>query len=140
MALFEKWFSEAAKDDKAANTVTLATVSPSSQPAARMVLMKGFDAQGFTIYTNYNSRKAAEMDGAQKAALCFYWKHLNRSVRVEGPVARISGTESDEYFATRPRGSQLGAWTSAQSTEIPNREVRIQNLRCFFFSLFVCLL
>jgi pyridoxamine-phosphate oxidase len=123
LALFKDWFQDAGEKDRFANSVTLATVSEDCQPAARMVLLKGFSTEGFTFYTNYNSRKAQELDRTPKAALCFYWRHLNRSVRVEGSVVRVAGEESDEYFQSRPRGSQLGAWCSAQSSEIPSRQV-----------------
>jgi pyridoxamine 5'-phosphate oxidase len=123
LALFEGWFQEASEKDSFANSVALATVSAESQPAARMVLLKGFNSEGFTFYTNYSSRKAQELDTTPKAALCFYWRHLNRSVRVEGGVVRVAEEESDEYFQSRPRGSQLGAWCSAQSSEIPSRQV-----------------
>jgi pyridoxamine-phosphate oxidase len=124
LALFEEWFTEAAADDKFANSVALATVAEGGQPAVRMVLMNGFSPAGFTFFTNYGSRKAQELDATPKAALCFYWRHLNRSVRVEGSVERVPEEESDAYFHSRPRGSQLGAWCSAQSSEIPSREVR----------------
>jgi pyridoxamine 5'-phosphate oxidase len=123
LALFEDWFQEAGKNDSIANSVALATVSGVSQPAARMVLLKGFNSKGFTFYTYYSSRKAQELDRTPKAALCFYWRHLNRSVWVEGSVVRVAREESDEYFHSHPRGSQLGAWCSAQSSEVPSRQV-----------------
>lgn len=136
LSLFEEWFTEASKGDKFANAVALATVSEGSQPAARMVLMKGFSSEGFTFFTNYGSRKAQELDSTPKAALCFYWRHLNRSVRVEGSVARVTDAESDAYFQSRPRGSQLGAWCSAQSSEIDSRQVRsINNHACALLCL-----
>jgi pyridoxal 5'-phosphate synthase / NAD(P)H-hydrate epimerase len=123
MALFSEWFAAAAQGSAVANACTLATVSPEGQPAARMVLLKGFGQDGFTFYTNYGSQKARQLEGTPKAALCFYWPHLQRSVRVEGSVQRVSDSESDEYFATRPRGSKLGAWCSEQSSTIRDRQV-----------------
>lgn len=89
-----------------------------------MVLLKGFDARGFTFFTNYGSAKAEDIDGSGGAALCFYWEHLGRQVRVRGAAARVPEAESEAYFASRPRGSRLGAWSSDQSSVIPSREVR----------------
>lgn len=121
--LFQEWFEEASKHDKFANAVALSTVSEAGKPASRMVLMKGISGDGFTFFTNHGSRKARELDCTPKAALCFYWRHLDRSVRVEGSVTRVTEEESDAYFQARPRGSQLGAWCSAQSTEVATRQV-----------------
>lgn len=89
-----------------------------------MVLLKGFDARGFTFFTNYGSAKAKDIDGSGAAALCFYWEHLGRQVRVRGAAARVPEEESEAYFGSRPRGSRLGAWSSEQSSVIPSREVR----------------
>ena len=93
-------------------------------PDVRIVLLKGFDSRGFTFFTNYGSAKAADIDGSGAAAACFYWEHLGRQVRVRGPAARVPEAESEKYFASRPRGSQLGAWSSEQSAVIADRQVR----------------
>src|SRR5262249_51149056 len=102
---------------------------PDGIPSARVVLLKGLSAAGFTFFTSYEGRKAHELDANPKAALCFYWSQLERQVRVEGHVERASAAESDEYFASRPRGSQLGAWASVQSSVIAGREVLESNWR-----------
>ncbi len=101
--------------------VALATVDGEGRPAARMVLLKGFDASGYVFYTNFASRKGAELDARPHAALLFWWPPLLRQVRIEGRVERVADTEADAYFATRPRGSQIGAWASPQSEPLANR-------------------
>jgi len=119
---FARWYAEmqqAGAVEPAA--MTLATVDAAAQPSARVVLLKGFDKRGFAFFTNYASRKGQELDAAPRAALLFYWDRLARQVRVEGVVERLSAAESDEYFATRPRGSQLGAWASPQSAPLADR-------------------
>jgi pyridoxamine 5'-phosphate oxidase len=100
--------------------LTLATVGSDGQPSARMVLLKHADADGFVFYTNLESRKARELGANRKAAMCFHWAPLERQVRVEGTVSRVDDAEADAYFATRPRGSQLGAWASKQSSPLDN--------------------
>src|SRR5687767_309804 len=95
--------------------VALATADAEGRPSVRMVLLRGVDEHGFAFFTNYNSRKARDLQANAQAALCFYWTALDEQVRVEGRVERLSEEESDAYFAGRPRGSQLGAWASAQS-------------------------
>ena len=102
--------------------VALATADASGRPSARMVLLRGVDERGFTFFTNYNSRKSRDLDDNPNAALCFYWVALDEQIRVEGRVERLPAEESDQYFAGRPRGSQLGAWASAQSDLLPARE------------------
>jgi len=109
--------------------MTLATAGADGRPSARMVLLKGIDQGGFVFYTNYGSRKAAELDGSGAAALVFWWPPLQRQVRVEGSVERVTREESEAYFRTRPVGSRLGAWASAQSQVIAGREVLERRLR-----------
>jgi pyridoxamine 5'-phosphate oxidase len=100
----------------------LATVDGSGQPSVRMVLLRGVDERGFAFFTNYNSRKARELDANPKAAMTFHWPTLEEQIRIEGTIERVTPQESDEYFVSRPRGSQLGAWASEQSTVLPSRE------------------
>jgi pyridoxamine 5'-phosphate oxidase len=100
----------------------LGTVGADGQPAVRILLLKGVDERGFVFYTNHESRKGAELLTHPRAAMCFHWQPLERQVRVEGTAAQVSRSESVAYFATRPRGSQLGAWASAQSTELATLE------------------
>jgi pyridoxamine 5'-phosphate oxidase len=122
LRLFAAWFEEAEKSEPTLPTaMSLATVDRSGLPNTRMVLMKGFDAQGFVFYTNVDSAKGRELDAARKAALLFHWKSLNRQVRLRGPVERVSDAEADAYFATRPRGAQIGAWASKQSAALEGR-------------------
>jgi pyridoxamine 5'-phosphate oxidase len=109
--------------------MTLATAGADGRPSARMVLLKGVDQGGFVFYTNYGSRKAAELDGSGAAALVFWWPPLQRQVRVEGSVERVTREESEAYFRTRPVGSRLGAWASAQSQVIAGRELLERRLR-----------
>jgi pyridoxamine 5'-phosphate oxidase len=121
-ARFQAWLDEATEsepDDPTAMTV--ATVGPTGAPSARMVLMRGFDTRGVVFYTNTESRKGQELDAHPMAALVFHWKSLRRQVRIEGPVARVSDSEADAYFHSRPRGSQIGAWASDQSRVMEGR-------------------
>lgn len=104
------------------SAVALATADASGAPSLRMVLLRGVDARGFVIFTNRGSRKGLELDANPRAALCFYWASLDEQVRVEGAVERVSDEESDAYFASRPRGSQIGAWASRQSAVLASRE------------------
>jgi pyridoxamine 5'-phosphate oxidase len=122
-ALFRRWFEQAlAAGLPEPNAMTLATATPDGRPSARVVLLKGFDERGFTFFSNYDSRKGHELDANPRAALVFLWHPLERQVRVEGHVEKVSPAESDEYFAHRPLGSRLGAWASRQSEVIPGRE------------------
>ncbi len=100
----------------------LATADRAGRPSVRMVLLRGVDERGFVFFTNYHSRKGRELDQNPQAALCFHWIALDEQIRIEGTVERLSGAESDDYFASRPRGSQLGAWASDQSAPLPSRE------------------
>jgi len=101
--------------------MTVATVSADGQPSARIVLLRGFDPRGFVFFTNYESRKGRELEGAGKAGMLFYWAALERQIRIDGTVARIDANESDEYFAERPRGHRLSAWASKQSAVVSDR-------------------
>jgi pyridoxamine 5'-phosphate oxidase len=109
--------------------VVLATTDGAGHPSARLVLLRGVDARGFMFFTNYNSRKGRELAANPHAALCFYWTSLDEQIRIEGSVERVSREESDEYFAGRPRGSQLGAWASDQSEVLPSRETLEEKYR-----------
>ena len=109
--------------------VTLATADTNGQPSARMVLLRGVDARGFVFFTNYGSRKGRELDANPRAALCIHWVALDEQIRIEGDVERLSDTESDAYFTSRPRGSQLGAWASEQSQVLPSRETLEERYR-----------
>ena len=116
ISLFKDWLADAERSEpNDPNAMTLATVTPDGTASARMVLLKGVDERGFTFYTNLGSRKAEQLSANPGAALCFYWKSLKRQVRVEGTVERVDDAEADAYFATRPRGAQIGAWASKQS-------------------------
>lgn len=128
--LFRRWFDAAnASGGRLPNAMTLATATAAGKPSARMVLLKQVDDAGFVFFTNYRSRKAVELDDNPHAALVFYWTQLDRQVRVEGSVTRVSAAESDEYFATRPRESQLGAQASPQSEVIESRQVLEESFR-----------
>ncbi|WP_437752070.1 pyridoxamine 5'-phosphate oxidase [Sorangium sp. So ce1389] len=112
-----------------ATAMTLATADASGRPSARMVLLKGIDDRGFVFFTNYGSRKAVELEANPFAALCIHWAKAAEQIRVEGRVERVTEAESDAYFATRPRGSQIGAWASRQSAPLPSREQLIERVR-----------
>lgn len=121
-ALFGRWFKDAeASGLLLPESMALATATREGRPSVRMVLLKGADPDGFRFFTNYGSRKAAELDDNPQASLCFHWSVLERQVRVEGRVERLSAEDSAAYFATRDRGSQIGAWASAQSRAIADR-------------------
>jgi len=127
---FQTWFNDAiAAKLPLPEAMTLATATPEGRPSARMVLLKQVDQDGFVFYTNYRSAKAEQLDANPYVALVFYWAVLDRQVRVEGRVAKTSAQESSEYFRTRPRESQIGAWTSEQSQAIGSREVLEQRAR-----------
>lgn len=119
---FEQWFREAVEAEvPEPNALTLATATRDGRPSARIVLLKGFDERGFVFYSNSLSRKGRELGDNPNAAMVFLWKELERQVRIEGSVDQVSAGEADLYFAARPRGSQLGAWASAQSSVISDR-------------------
>jgi pyridoxamine 5'-phosphate oxidase len=120
--LFAEWLDDATKSElNDPNAVALATVDPDGLPDVRMVLLKGLDDRGFVIYTNFESAKGVEILSSMKAAMCFHWKSLRRQVRVRGAVEVVSDAEADAYFATRPRGSRIGAWASKQSRPLESR-------------------
>ncbi|HTO61787.1 MAG TPA: pyridoxamine 5'-phosphate oxidase [Bradyrhizobium sp.] len=121
-ALFAAWFSEATKSEpNDPNGMALATVDSEGLPDLRMVLMKGFDADGFVFYSHIASAKGRELAANPKAALLFHWKSLRRQVRIRGPVSQVGDTEADAYFATRPKQAQIGAWASKQSQPLESR-------------------
>ncbi len=130
IAQFRRWFGEAlAADLHEPNAMILATATPDGRPSARVVLLKGFDERGLVFYTNYEGRKGAELEANPYCALVFYWAELERQVRVEGHARRVTEKEADEYFRSRPRGSQLGARVSEQSRPVGGREALEEKLR-----------
>ncbi len=127
---FQRWFYQAVEAEAVeANSMVLATATGDGKPSARFVLLKEFDRRGFVFYTNLESRKSRELSGNPRAALAIYWKELERQVRIEGCVERVSDAEADAYFATRPRGSQLGAWASSQSEILSGRQALEDTMR-----------
>jgi pyridoxamine 5'-phosphate oxidase len=122
-AVFRDWYAEARETEiNDSNAMALATADAAGQPSVRMVLLKGFDERGFVFYTNRESRKAEDLTSNPRAALLFHWKSLRRQVRIEGAVTLATDAESDAYFASRNRDSQLGAWASDQSRPLDRRE------------------
>ena len=122
--LFGTWVREAAKSGVwDANAMTLSTVTAKGHPTSRIVLLKGYDRRGFVFYTNYASDKAAQIRGKKRVSLLFFWPELIRQVRIDGVASRVSRRESERYFATRPRGSQVSAWASPQSAKVANYQV-----------------
>ena len=131
---FEQWFADAratGMSEQDAISMTLATSGEDGQPTARIVLLKSFDEHGFVFFTNYDSRKGKELARNPQACLLFYWPPLWRQVRIEGLIEKVSGAESDEYFHSRPLGSQIGAWASDQSRAIENRAALEQRFEEF---------
>jgi pyridoxamine 5'-phosphate oxidase len=123
-SLFETWFAEAkASEPNDPNAMALATADSSGRPAVRMVLLKGHGPDGFVFYTNRGSRKAEDLAANAQAALLFHWKSLRRQIRIEGAVSLVTEAESDAYFASRSRDSQLGAWASEQSRPLAARSI-----------------
>jgi pyridoxamine 5'-phosphate oxidase len=128
VAQFSQWWDEAlASQIDEVNAMTLSTINAAGRPSARIVLLKGFDEKGFVFYTNYESDKGQQLDANPYASLVFFWKELERQVRIEGRCERVSSEESDEYFYSRPLGSRLGAWASPQSRVIETREILDKN-------------
>jgi pyridoxamine 5'-phosphate oxidase len=118
---FREWYDRAAREAPLSHAMTLATVDADGSPDARMVLLKGFGAEGFRFFTNFESAKAAQLGAVPRAALVLYWRELDRQVRIRGDVERLPDRDCDEYFASRPRDSQLGAWASPQSQPLADR-------------------
>lgn len=126
---FAKWWDDAMKSElEEINAMTLATASATGMPAARIVLLKSFSADGFIFFTNYNSQKGKELLENPFASLVFFWKELERQVRISGGVEKVSASESDAYFQSRPEGSRIGAWASPQSSVIASRAVIETNI------------
>lgn len=129
---FTRWWNEALNSEiDEANAMTLATATKNGMPSARIVLLKGFDKNGFVFFSNYKSHKAKELDENPHAALTFFWKELERQVRIEGVVEKVTEQESNEYFFSRPEGSRIGAWASPQSEVIENRQLLDDNVQKF---------
>ncbi|MBU3555107.1 pyridoxamine 5'-phosphate oxidase [Polynucleobacter sp. UB-Piko-W3] len=123
LPLFKLWFDQAVRAEcPEPNSMTLATADKAGNPSARIVLLKGADETGFSFFTNYESQKGKELAVRPQAALLFHWHELERQIRIQGVVERVSAAESDEYFHSRPSASRIGAWASPQSLAIPNRE------------------
>lgn len=130
IAQFKAWFAEALEAEVSEpNAMTLATASADGKPSARIVLLKGIEHRGFVFYTNYESRKGQELAENPYASMVFWWQALERQVRIEGTVHRIDADTSEAYFQSRPRGSQLGAWASAQSRPVDSREALRDTLK-----------
>src|SRR5690554_4523578 len=126
---FEHWFEQALKAEvMEPNAMVLSTVSAEGCPSSRVVLLKGFDEAGFVFYTNYQSKKGQELSQNPNGSLLFFWPELQRQVRIEGSIDRVSSEQSEVYFHSRPRGNQLGAWASPQSESVPDREFLEQKM------------
>ena len=122
--LFRRWWHEAIDAEIVeANAMTLATVDSEGRPSARIILLKGITPEGFEFFTNYQSRKADEISENSHVALLFFWKEMERQIRIEGIAEKVTPTRSEAYFQSRPRGSQVGAWASPQSQVIPDRSI-----------------
>jgi pyridoxamine 5'-phosphate oxidase len=122
LRLVKEWFEEAAASGIIeAERMALATATPDGRPSVRIVLLKGIDDEGIQFFTNYGSRKGRELDANPRAAVTFYWQPLQRAARLEGAVEKLTAAESDAYFASRPRGAQVGAWASAQGSVLRDR-------------------
>ncbi|MEO6905978.1 MAG: pyridoxamine 5'-phosphate oxidase [Ginsengibacter sp.] len=129
---FESWWQHATDSKiEEPNAMTLATCNASGRPSARIVLLKGIKENGFVFFTNYDSRKAKEIEENAFVALVFFWKELERQIRIEGKIRKVSAEESDEYFSLRPRESQIGAWSSPQSTVIETAQFLQINVERF---------
>ena len=128
--LFKNWLSEAEKNEiRDPNAMQLATVSKNGMPSVRTVLLKDIIGTSFVFYTNYESRKSNEINETAKGAICFYWKSLNRQVRLTGSINKVSDQVSDKYYQSRSRGSRIGAWASKQTRELESREVLMEKVK-----------
>ena len=128
--LFKNWLSEAEQNEiRDPNAMQLATVSRNGMPSVRTVLLKDIIDGAFIFYTNYESRKSNEINETAKGAICFYWKSLNRQVRLTGSINKVSDQVSDKYYQSRSRGSRIGAWASKQSRELESREVLMEKVK-----------
>ncbi|MCP9221789.1 pyridoxamine 5'-phosphate oxidase [Erythrobacter sp. LQ02-29] len=128
-ALFDTWFAQARESEpNDSNAMALATATPEGAPSVRMVLLKGHGSDGFTFYTNAQSRKGEEIRANMQAALLFHWKSLRRQIRIEGPLAEVSSSEADDYFHSRARVSQIGSAASDQSRPLPDRQVYLDRV------------
>ncbi|MDB5203076.1 MAG: pyridoxamine 5-phosphate oxidase [Ferruginibacter sp.] len=128
-AMFDSWWQQAVSSDiNEVNAMTLATATPDGKPSARIVLLKGYTKDGFVFFTNYQSHKGKELAENNQASIVFFWKELERQVRIEGTIEKVAESESDEYFRSRPTGSKIGAWASPQSAVIPSRDILEQNV------------
>lgn len=129
---FQRWYDDASQSDEVdVNAMFLATANQAGQPSIRAVLYKGFNESGFLIYTNYGSRKAIQLEENPQAALALYWPRCYRQIRVEGRAEKLTAEQSEHYFQTRFRGSQIGAWASEQSQEISSREYLVERFQHF---------
>jgi pyridoxamine 5'-phosphate oxidase len=126
---FSNWWDEAVQSEiDEVNAMTLSTITNEGRPSSRIVLLKGFDSKGFVFFSNYNSSKAQQISSNSHVSLLFFWKELERQIRIDGVCSKVSAEESDAYFHSRPIGSRLGAWASPQSEKIQDREVLVQRL------------
>ena len=126
---FTSWWDEAVQSEiDEVNAMTLSTITNEGRPSSRIVLLKGFDSKGFVFFSNYNSSKAQQISSNSHVSLLFFWKELERQIRIDGVCSKVSAEESDAYFHSRPIGSRLGAWASPQSEKIQDREVLVQRL------------
>jgi len=126
---FSAWWQDAINSEiEEVNALTLCTANADGKPSGRIVLLKGYDAEGFVFFTNYNSNKGKELEANPQACLVFFWKELERQVRIDGTIKKISAAENDDYFFSRPVGSQVGAWASPQSTVIESRDIIEKNV------------
>ena len=127
---FDRWWQDAINSEiDEVNAFTLATAAADGKPSARIVLLKGYDEKGFVFFTNYQSHKGQELATNPQGCMVFFWKELERQIRIEGSIEKISAEESDEYYFSRPLSSQVGAWASPQSSVIKNREVIEDNVK-----------
>lgn len=131
LALFEEWFNHASKSEKEPHAFALSTVNSEGRPSSRIVYLKDIIDGGFVFYTNYDSHKGKEIAENDWVSMLFFWADLSRQIRIEGHCKKVDESVSDAYFASRPRGSQIGAWASAQSDELSNREELVEKVQFF---------